>query len=419
MLGDGPHVPAHRRPGSLVRVSISSPQLFAVTAIAAVLASGCTNALQSQPSEPSTSSTSGTSGTPTEPGPPTEAPSGPGSTPGPPTDACRPGPGKQIEELPDITTPPIVQPGLTVADQTLGGVRIPGVDIAPVELPAQVIDGGCIVRYDAPAGCLGAVEITGFTIPAIDLPGYTIPGYSVAGQAAADKVVPPVRIEAQTQPGARVDQVCQQQPSSNSRFIASVFRPPIYRNFGYRTLLYREGGYRSGAYTKDGQIPSLTVPGLSVPSVSVPAARVGSATIDSVTLPDAEGTEVFSGEGKTVYSTQADVLFDFGQAEVKPAAVATLRRIAADLRVRIPNGTVQIDGHTDAVGGDAENLVLSTRRAEAVKQWLSSEGAVPADRIRTRGYGETAPVAPNAAADGTDDPAGRTKNRRVVISATG
>ena len=104
---------------------------------------------------------------------------------------------------------------------------------------------------------------------------------------------------------------------------------------------------------------------------------------------------------------------------MKPAAEATLRRIAADLRIRIPSGTVQIDGHTDSVGGDAENLALSTRRADAVKQWLSTDGDVPADRIRTRGYGETAPVVLNAGADGTDDPAGRTKNRRVVISATG
>ena len=82
---------------------------------------------------------------------------------------------------------------------------------------------------------------------------------------------------------------------------------------GYRKSVYREGGYRPCAYTKDGEVASVSVPGLSVPGVSVAPVRVESASIDSVTLPDAEGTEVFSGEGRTVYSTQADALFDFGR----------------------------------------------------------------------------------------------------------
>jgi outer membrane protein OmpA-like peptidoglycan-associated protein len=78
---------------------------------------------------------------------------------------------------------------------------------------------------------------------------------------------------------------------------------------------------------------------------------------------------------------------------------------------------VQVDGHTDAVGEDAANLELSTRRAEAVKRWLSTEGGVAESRIRTTGYGESAPVAQNTTPSGADDPDGRAQNRRVVIAA--
>jgi outer membrane protein OmpA-like peptidoglycan-associated protein len=113
------------------------------------------------------------------------------------------------------------------------------------------------------------------------------------------------------------------------------------------------------------------------------------------------------------------VLFDFGQDALRPAALPTLRRIATDLTSRIPNANVQVDGHTDAIGEDAANLELSTRRADAVKQWMSTEGGVAQARISTRGYGESAPIAPNATAAGADNPAGPAQNRRVVISAGG
>jgi outer membrane protein OmpA-like peptidoglycan-associated protein len=58
---------------------------------------------------------------------------------------------------------------------------------------------------------------------------------------------------------------------------------------------------------------------------------------------------------------------------------------------------------------------LSEQRAASVKQWLVANARVNGASIATRGWGKTKPVAHNAKPDGSDDPEGRAKNRRVEI----
>jgi outer membrane protein OmpA-like peptidoglycan-associated protein len=67
---------------------------------------------------------------------------------------------------------------------------------------------------------------------------------------------------------------------------------------------------------------------------------------------------------------------------------------------------VQVSGHTDDVGDENENLLLSQSRAESVRAYLISKG-IDAKRLSAMGYGERVPVASN------DNDAGRTQNRRV------
>lgn len=110
----------------------------------------------------------------------------------------------------------------------------------------------------------------------------------------------------------------------------------------------------------------------------------------------------------------ADVLFDFDKADLKPAAEPDLARVAEIVR-RYPRGGVLIEGHTDGLGGETYNLNLSRRRADAVRQWLVDHG-VSAGKIRTNGWGMSKPVAPNTNPDGSDNPTGRAKNRRVEIT---
>ena len=92
---------------------------------------------------------------------------------------------------------------------------------------------------------------------------------------------------------------------------------------------------------------------------------------------------------------------------------------ALDETVRIlndnPHISVLIEGYSDAVGSEAFNLELSRQRAEAVRAYLVERG-IAADRLRVAGRGERNPLAPNARADGSDNPAGRAMNRRVELS---
>jgi outer membrane protein OmpA-like peptidoglycan-associated protein len=70
---------------------------------------------------------------------------------------------------------------------------------------------------------------------------------------------------------------------------------------------------------------------------------------------------------------------------------------------------LEIQGHTDDVGGDAYNQTLSEARARSVMIWLTQHGVAPA-HMTAKGYGKTMPIADNK----TDE--GRMKNRRVEIA---
>jgi len=110
----------------------------------------------------------------------------------------------------------------------------------------------------------------------------------------------------------------------------------------------------------------------------------------------------------------ADVLFDFDKDTLKPVARETLQKAAAIIREQT-KGEIRIDGHTDAKGDDSYNQKLSQRRAAAVKNWFAQNGKLGGRHMSTHGLGEQKPVAPNAKPDGSDDPEGRQKNRRVEI----
>lgn len=113
-------------------------------------------------------------------------------------------------------------------------------------------------------------------------------------------------------------------------------------------------------------------------------------------------------EGEILVATyKNDMMFDFDSAEIKPGAYTSLDKTADILR-RYENTLIQIEGHTDSVGSEEYNMELSTRRADAVAEYLVSRGVNPA-RIRTVGFGEKEPVASN------DSSWGRAQNRRVEM----
>jgi outer membrane protein OmpA-like peptidoglycan-associated protein len=105
--------------------------------------------------------------------------------------------------------------------------------------------------------------------------------------------------------------------------------------------------------------------------------------------------------------TLGDVLFDTGQATLKPGAELAVNRLATFLSANSQT-RILIEGHTDSRGSEEYNEVLSERRAKAVATELMSRG-IPADQLQTVGRGKGYPVASNAS------PEGRQQNRRVEI----
>ena len=110
----------------------------------------------------------------------------------------------------------------------------------------------------------------------------------------------------------------------------------------------------------------------------------------------------------------ADTLFAFDSADLRADALPELERTAAILKRRNIRNAV-IEGHSDSRGAAAYNLRLSERRAAVVYAWLMREGGLGSVRFTVLGRGQSSPRAPNVHPNGSDDPDGRAKNRRVEI----
>jgi len=106
-----------------------------------------------------------------------------------------------------------------------------------------------------------------------------------------------------------------------------------------------------------------------------------------------------------------DVLFDFNQYTLKPGAREKMAKVAGIL-LAYPGLKVQLEGHTDSVGGDEYNMKLSENRANAVREYLQAQGVQPGN-LTAVGYGKAQPVASN------DTAAGRQQNRRVEMVVSG
>lgn len=108
------------------------------------------------------------------------------------------------------------------------------------------------------------------------------------------------------------------------------------------------------------------------------------------------------------FSARNSILFQSGSALIAAESEAALDELAIDLAA-CPDAIVHIEGHTDSDGDEALNMALSVARAEAVVEGLIARGVTPA-RLYAVGYGETAPIADNATAQG------KGLNRRIIVT---
>ena len=93
----------------------------------------------------------------------------------------------------------------------------------------------------------------------------------------------------------------------------------------------------------------------------------------------------------TKVTLEADSLFDFGQASVRPAGKQALDKLAADLR-GADFELITVTGHTDRIGSHAYNMKLSTRRAETVQSYLVESAGIPVGKISAKGVDGANPV---------------------------
>jgi len=107
----------------------------------------------------------------------------------------------------------------------------------------------------------------------------------------------------------------------------------------------------------------------------------------------------------------SDVLFDTGKYSLRPGAREKLARVAGIISGH-PGLRLEVEGHTDSVGGDDYNQQLSEHRATAVRDYLTQAG-IPVNSVTAKGYGKTQPAASN------DTAAGRQQNRRVELVVSG
>ncbi len=107
----------------------------------------------------------------------------------------------------------------------------------------------------------------------------------------------------------------------------------------------------------------------------------------------------------------SDVLFDFNQYTLKPGAREKLAKVSGIL-LAYPGLKIQLEGHTDSIGTDDYNMKLSQERADAVMQYLVTQG-VQQGGLTSVGFGKANPVASN------DTDAGRQQNRRVEMVVSG
>jgi len=100
-----------------------------------------------------------------------------------------------------------------------------------------------------------------------------------------------------------------------------------------------------------------------------------------------------------------NVFFETAKADLRPESITELNRLKK-LLVENPKLQIQLNGHTDNVGTDEDNLQLSDARAKAVHDYLIA-GGIAENRLKYKGYGESMPI------DTNDTPQGRQNNRRT------
>lgn len=168
----------------------------------------------------------------------------------------------------------------------------------------------------------------------------------------------------------------------------------VYENENY-TLIGESDGYLV-------KRQSYTTIGKSVPLESLKE-LITNITLDTILVLDRlEKNKVFVLE---------NIYFGYDSANIRPASARELDKLVEILNDN-PEIKIEMASHTDSIGTYDYNINLSQRRATSTVNYLIKKG-IASERLVAKGYGETKPIARNTNPDGTDNPAGRQRNRRT------
>ncbi|SHH00751.1 OmpA family protein [Marivita hallyeonensis] len=109
-----------------------------------------------------------------------------------------------------------------------------------------------------------------------------------------------------------------------------------------------------------------------------------------------------------ILSKTGNIFFASGSTRLDDKSIPLLENLY-DIVNRCPGFRLEIAGHTDSIGSDQQNQVISERRAASVRTWLLDKG-IPSDRMAAVGYGEARPIVSN------DTPQNRARNRRIEFT---
>ncbi len=168
----------------------------------------------------------------------------------------------------------------------------------------------------------------------------------------------------------------------------------VYENEKY-TLIGETDGYlvQRGPYTTIGKsVPLETLKEL-----------ITNITLDTLLVLDRmEKNKIF---------VLNNIYFEFARADIRADAAVELDKLVELLNDN-PEIKIEMGSHTDSVATEEYNMDLSQRRAESTVNYLIKKG-IATERLVAKGYGESKPIARNTNPDGTDNPAGRQRNRRT------
>lgn len=139
--------------------------------------------------------------------------------------------------------------------------------------------------------------------------------------------------------------------------------------------------------------------------------RIGSITSRLIKIAIPAETAAHDLESRLSRDGRAEIYgiyFDFAKATIRPESEGVLKEIG-DVMSKNPTWTLQVEGHTDNIGGASSNQDLSVRRSNAVRQALVDRYRIAPARLTTQGFGASRPKETN------DTLEGRARNRRVEL----